>query len=56
MNKLVQFGQNFDFKIRRDHGKNFLWVRRLRVCRLWKPILGYISKIDGGEIIQVIKG
>ena len=24
VNELVQFGQNFDFKIRRDHGKNIL--------------------------------
>ena len=23
VNELVQFGQNFDFEIRRDHGKNF---------------------------------
>ena len=23
------FGQNFDFKIRRDHGKNFLGAPRL---------------------------
>ena len=25
VNELVQLGQNLDFKIRRDHEKNFLW-------------------------------
>ena len=28
MNELVQFGQNFDFEIRRDYGKRFLKVGR----------------------------
>ena len=46
MNELVQFGQNFDFKIRRDQGKNFLWAPRLWVGRRQEPILGYVSKID----------
>ena len=57
MNKLVQFGyiskidqfggQNFDFKIRRDHEKYFLWEPRLWVGRRYEPNLGYISKNDG---------
>ena len=36
----------FNFRIRRDHEKNLLWVPRLWVRRRWGSILGYISKID----------
>ena len=47
VNEVVQFGQNFDLKIRRDDEQKFLWAPRLWVCRRKKPILGYISKIYG---------
>ena len=33
-----------DFKLRRDHRKNFLWATRLWVGRRKKPILGYVPK------------
>ena len=36
--------QNFDFKIRRVHKKNFLWASRLWVGRWKEPILGYVPK------------
>ena len=49
MNKLDQFGQDLDIKIRRDHGKNFLWAPRLWVCRQYEPILGNVAKIDEGK-------
>ena len=42
MIELVQFDWNFDFKIKRDHEKNFLWALRLWVGRRQKPVLGYI--------------
>ena len=38
--------QNFYFKIRRDHQKNFLWASRLWVGRRKEPILGYVPKND----------
>ena len=47
MHELVQFGQNFDFKLWKEHGKNFLWALRLWVGRRYEPILGNVSKIYG---------
>ena len=38
--------QNFNFKIRKDHQKNFLWESRLWVGRRKEPILGYVPKND----------
>ena len=36
--------KNFDFNLRRDHQKNFLWASRLWVGRRKEPILGYVPK------------
>ena len=44
--EFVTYCQNFDFKIRRDHEKNFLWASRLWVGRRKEPILDYIPKND----------
>ena len=38
--------QNFDFNLRRDHQKNFLWASRLWVGRRKEPILGNVPKND----------
>ena len=35
---------NFDFNLRRDHQKTFLWASRLWVGRRKEPILGYVQK------------
>ena len=40
------FHQNFNFILRRDHQKNFLWASRLWVGRRKEPILGYVPKND----------
>ena len=44
--EFVTYCQNFDFKIRRDHQKNFLSASRLRVGRRKEPIIGYVPKND----------
>ena len=44
--EFVTYCLNFDFKIRRDHQKNFLWTSRLWVSRRKEPILGYVPKND----------
>ena len=36
--------QNFDFNLRRDHQKNFLWASRLWVGRRKEPTLRYVPK------------
>ena len=38
------FDKNFNFILRRDHQKNFLWASRLWVGRRKKLILGYVPK------------
>ena len=44
--KYRTFDQNFNFILRREHQKNFLWSSRLWVGR-WKDlILGYVPKKD----------
>ena len=54
--------KNFDFNLRRDNHKNFLWASRLWVGRRKDPILGYVlknyeKKNSGGKgfLRQVIK-
>ena len=42
---MASLSKNFDFNIKRDHKKNFLWASRLRVGRQKDPILGYVPKI-----------
>ena len=44
---------NFDFKIIRDHQKNFLWASRLWVGRRKEPILDYVPKNDKKRIQEV---
>ena len=44
--EFVLYCQNFNFEIRRDHQKNFLWASRLWVGRRKEPILGYVPKND----------
>ena len=51
----VTYCQNFDFKIRRDHQKNFLWALRLWVGRRKEPILDYVPK-KRQKNIQAVKG
>ena len=41
------YGQYFDFKIRRDNKRIFLWALRLWVSRLSQLIVGCLSKADG---------
>ena len=43
---IVPFSRNFDFNLRSDYQKNFLWASRLWVGRQKEPILGYVSKND----------
>ena len=38
--------QNFDFNLRRDHQKNFIWASRLWVGTRKQPILGHVPKND----------
>ena len=45
VNELLQFGQNFDVKIRRDHEKNSYERRAYESVDDRSIILGYISKI-----------
>ena len=52
--KFVTFCQIFDFIIRRDHKKKFLWASRLWVGRPKEPILGYVPKNDEKKI-QAVK-
>ena len=40
------FDQNFNFNLRRNHQKNFLWASHLWVGRRKEPILGYVPKND----------
>ena len=40
----IPFSQIFDFNLRRDHQKNFLWASRLWVVRRKDPFLGYVRK------------
>ena len=40
----VAIEKNFNFEIRRDHQKNFLWASRLWVSRRKEPILSYAPK------------
>ena len=44
--EFVTYCQNFDFKIRRDHQKNFIWALWLWVGRWKEPILDYVPKND----------
>ena len=41
---MASLSKNFDFNLRRDHQKNFLWASRLWVGRRKDPILGYVAK------------
>ena len=41
---MASLSKNFDFNLRRDHQKNFLWASRLWVGRQKEPILGYVPK------------
>ena len=55
---MVTFTKNFDFNLRRDRQKNFLWASRLWVGRRKEPILGYVPKKDekknsGGKGLMV---
>ena len=43
---MASFSKTFDFNLRRDHQKNFLWASRLWVGRRKEPILGYVPKKD----------
>ena len=43
---MASFSKTFDFNLRRDHQKNFLWASRLWVGRRKEPILGYVPKND----------
>ena len=43
---MASFSKTFDFNLRREHQKNFLWASRLWVGRRKEPILGYVSKND----------
>ena len=43
---MASFSKTFDFNLRRDHQKNFLWASRLGVGRRKEPILGYVPKND----------
>ena len=43
---MASFSKFFDFNLRRDHQKKFLWASRLWVGRRKEPILGYVSKND----------
>ena len=38
---MVTFTKNFDFNLRRDHQKNYLWLGRRE-----EPILGSVTKND----------
>ena len=49
------FDQNFDFKIRREHQKNFLWAPHPWVDRRYEPILGYPIGLRK-TVLQVSKG
>ena len=53
--EFVTYCQNFDFKKRRDHQKNFLWATRLWVGRRKEPILDYGPKNEKKRI-QAVKG
>ena len=55
VNELVQFGQNFDFKIRRDHEKNS-YDRRAYESVDDGSLSRAISRKFMKKIIQVIKG
>ena len=44
--KYTTFDQNFDFNLRRDHQKKFLWTSRLWVGRRKEHILGNVPKND----------
>ena len=48
--------QKFDFNLRSDHEKNFLWASRLWVGRRKEPILGYVLKNYNKKRIQEGKG
>ena len=52
--EFVTYYQKFDFKIRRDHQKNFLWASRLWVGRRKEPISDYVPKNDKKN--QAVKG
>ena len=41
---MVTFTKNFDFNLRRDYQKKFLWASRLWVGRRKEPISGYVPK------------
>ena len=43
---MASLSKTFDFNLRRDHQKNFLWASRLWVSRRKEPILGYFPKND----------
>ena len=43
---MASFSKTFDFNLRRDHQKNFLWASRLWVGSHKEPILGYVPKND----------
>ena len=56
---MASFSKTFDFNLRRDHQKNFLWASRLWVGRRKEPILGYVPKSDekknsGGKGLNII--
>ena len=50
------FDQNFDFKIRRDHQKNFLWAPRLWVGRRYRSLLWVISHRSTESSTPGLKG
>ena len=57
---MASFSKTFDFNLRRDHQKNFLWASRLWVGRRKEPVLGYVPKNDdkknsGGEGLTKIQ-
>ena len=57
---MASFSKTFDFNLRRDHQKNFLWASRLWVGRRKEPILGYVPKNEekknsGGEGLTLVK-
>ena len=55
MNELVQFGQNFDFKIRRDNGKK-IYERRVYESVDDRSLSQAMPQKLMGKINQVIKG
>ena len=50
---MVTFTKSYDFNLRKDHQKIFLWASRLWVGRRKGPILGYIPKNDEKRIWRI---